>query len=118
VPDEDSEETSTDDIADDSIAAVLYAAQSALGQDPRTAAWAARRAYEAADRHAAKRLNEAEYTESLEQRVLSSKVVQNELSRQRRDIAALVNAHSSGSSKVFESLKSRADREEVLSSDK
>jgi hypothetical protein len=76
-------------IADDTLAAIAYAARYALTSDPQEAVWAARRAYEATDRFVAGGTSASAYTPEMEAAILASDIVQQELARQQRDLSDL-----------------------------
>lgn len=71
--------------ADDACAAVTYALRTLDTGEPQEAAWAGRRAYEAADHHVVHRLGVEGESE-----VLAHPIVQAEISRQLRDIDVLL----------------------------
>lgn len=91
--------------ADDAASAIAYALRTLDSGESQEAAWAARRAYEAADHHVMYRLGlEAE------SQVLAHPVVQTEFSRQRRDIEELLAAPE-GSAVLYVRLRDRARAE-------
>jgi hypothetical protein len=106
IPGED-EEPSVDEqaYADDAASAIAYALRTLDSGESQEAAWAARRAYEAADHHVMYRLG----LEG-ESQVLAHPVVQTELSRQHRDIEELLGAPES-STELFVRLRDRAKAE-------
>jgi uncharacterized protein YjaG (DUF416 family) len=77
--------------AGDAAAAVAYALRALETSDPQEAAWAARRAYEAADRFVIDRLD-VRLDAAGEARVMAHPVVQAEISRQLRDLRELLEA--------------------------
>lgn len=70
---------------EDAAAALVYTARSIVSSAAENAAFAARRAYETADRYASRSINEGEYSDLAESVILSNPVVQRELERQQRD---------------------------------
>jgi hypothetical protein len=75
-------------LADDALASLAYAIRCLLTPKPREAAWAARRAYEAADQ-AAIRILGVQPGPNTEFEIKSHGFVQRELARQRNDLALL-----------------------------
>lgn len=73
-------------LAEDAIAAIVYALRSYLTNDPQEAAWAARRSYEAADQFAIRQLDIDFQDKGVEHTLLSHPIVQQELMRQNRDL--------------------------------
>lgn len=73
--------------ADDAASAIAYTLRAIESGEPQEAAWAARRAYEAADHYVIHRLG----IEG-ESQVLAHPIIQAELSRQRRDLEELLGA--------------------------
>lgn len=88
--------------ADDAASAIAYTLRALEDGEPREAAWAARRAYEAADHHVMHRVG----VEG-ESQVLAHPIVQVELLRQRRDLEELLGARRE-SADLFVRLRTRA----------
>ena len=76
-------------LADDALSSLAYAIRSLLSMSPQEAAWAARRAYEAADQAAIRILGVQPGLPSTEYRIKSHLLVQRELERQKRDLTLL-----------------------------
>ena len=91
--------------ADDAASAIAYTLRALENGEPQDAAWAARRAYEAADHHVIYRLG----IEG-EAQVLAHPIVQAEFSRQRRDLEELLRARQD-SAELFIRLRDRARTE-------
>jgi len=91
--------------ADDAASAIAYTLRALESGEPQEAAWAARRAYEAADHHVMHRLGVED-----ESQVLTHPVVQAEFSRQRRDLEELMGARQE-SAGLFARLRDRAKAE-------
>ncbi len=94
--------------ADDAASAVAYTLRTLESGEPQEAAWAARRAYEALDHHVMHRLG----IEG-EDQILRHPLVQAELSRQRRDLDALLGVarDTDRSTQVIAELRGRAKAE-------
>ena len=90
--------------ADDAASAIAYTLRALDGGQSQEVAWAARRAYEAADHHVTHRLGIEEL------QVLAHPIVQREFSRQRRDLDELLGA-AEGSTALFARLRDRAKAE-------
>ena len=75
--------------ADDAIASLLYAIRSVLGEKSQEAAWAARRAYEAAYRAATRALKLKSIRPEDISAINSHSFVQRELARQADDLGSL-----------------------------
>lgn len=97
-----------DALAEDALSSLAYAIRCLLNPEPQEAAWAARRAYEAADQAAIRLLGVQPGLPSAEAEVLSHAIVQREISRQQRDLSLL----RSGS---LEEVKRKAFEDELLS---
>jgi hypothetical protein len=91
--------------ADDAASAIAYTLGALDTGEAQEAAWAARRAYEAADHYVVHRLGVAS-----ESQVLAHPIVQGELSRQRRDLVELLGAPQ-GSPELFARFRDRARAE-------
>jgi hypothetical protein len=102
----------TASLVEDAQAAAAYALRCAVGGDVMNAVWAARRAYEAADRYAGLRQNVTAFTDAAEEAILGHPTVQSELRRQRRDVQEL--EHMRDDPKGFAMLIDRAGREPLL----
>lgn len=76
-------------LADDALSSLAYAIRCLLKPEPQEAAWAARRAYEAADQAAIRLSGLQPGIPSNETSILAHEVVQRELSRQRSDLQLL-----------------------------
>lgn len=76
-------------IADDALASLSYAIACQIESSPQQAAWAARRAYEAADQVAIEFLGVRPGNASVEAEILACPIVQRELERQKSDLDAL-----------------------------
>jgi uncharacterized protein YjaG (DUF416 family) len=76
-------------LADDALSSLAYSTRCLLSLKPQEAAWAARRAYEAADQAAICALGIQPGLPHTEAAIKSHEIVQRELSRQRRDLALL-----------------------------
>jgi hypothetical protein len=91
--------------ADDAASAMAYTLRALDTGEPQEAAWAARRAYEAADHHVMHRLGVDGETQ-----VLAHPIVQAEFSRQRRDLDEILGARRE-SAGLFVRLRDRAKAE-------
>jgi uncharacterized protein YjaG (DUF416 family) len=89
IPSED--DTAGDDaaFADDALSSLAYAIRCLLSLDAQESAWSARRAYEAADRAAIRRLGIELDVPGVEATIRSHAIVQRELERQQRDLVLL-----------------------------
>ncbi|PKQ18860.1 MAG: hypothetical protein CVT66_11860 [Actinobacteria bacterium HGW-Actinobacteria-6] len=76
-------------LADDALSSLAYAIRCLLTPEPQEAAWAARRAYEAADQAAIRVLGVQPGLPSTEPAIKSHGFVQRELARQRNDLSLL-----------------------------
>ena len=77
-------------LADDALSSLAYAIRCLLTREPQEAAWAARRAYEAADQAAIGLLGvQPGGSQTNEIAIQSHTIVQRELARQREDLALL-----------------------------
>jgi hypothetical protein len=76
-------------LADDALSSLAYAIRCHLAPDPQEAAWAARRAYEAADQAAIRALDVQPGSSMVEAEIRAHAFVQRELERQREDLASL-----------------------------
>lgn len=111
IPNEDDESSFDAAVIEDTCAALVYALRSLRGQAAQNAAYAARRAYETADRYASQFINEIEYSGAAESQILNHPVVQQELQRQARDLQVI----TSGSNASFDlTLKQMGRGEAVL----
>jgi hypothetical protein len=91
-----------DSIMDDGIAAMMYALSVACNNNSNEAIWAARRAYDAADRIVQQKLNSSNIGISEECFILSDVIVQQEIERQQRDLNFLCNANCES---LFQSIQ-------------
>jgi hypothetical protein len=76
-------------LADDALSSLAYAIRCLLTPEPQEAAWAARRAYEAADQAAIRVLGVQPGSLNAEVAIKSHGFVQRELARQRSDLSLL-----------------------------
>lgn len=76
-------------LADDALSSLAYAIRCLLTPEPQEAAWAARRAYEAADQAAIRVLAVQPGLPNTEAAIKSHGFVQRELARQRSDLSLL-----------------------------
>jgi uncharacterized protein YjaG (DUF416 family) len=76
-------------LADDALSCLAYAIRCLLSPEPQEAAWAARRAYEAADQAAIRVLGVQPGLPDTETAIKSHGLVQRELARQRDDLSLL-----------------------------
>ena len=76
-------------LADDALSCLAYAIRCLLSPEPQEAAWAARRAYEAADQAAIRVLGVQPGLPNTEAAIKSHVLVQRELARQRDDLSLL-----------------------------
>ncbi|WP_148289873.1 DUF416 family protein, partial [Ideonella sp. B508-1] len=76
-------------LADDALSSLAYAIRCLLTPEPQEAAWAARRAYEAADQAAIRALGVQPGLPNTEAVIKSHGYVQRELARQRNDLSLL-----------------------------
>jgi hypothetical protein len=76
-------------LADDALTSLAYAIRCLLTPEPQEAAWAARRAYEAADQAAIRVLGVQPGLPTTEVAIKSHGFVQRELARQRNDLSLL-----------------------------
>jgi uncharacterized protein YjaG (DUF416 family) len=76
-------------LADDALSSLAYAIRCLLTPEPQEAAWAARRAYEAADQAAIRMLGVQPGLPDTETAIVSHAIVQRELARQRNDLSLL-----------------------------
>ena len=113
MPDEDANPDLPSAVFEDAAAAAVYMLRAARNGDPQDAAWAARRAYETADREVISTLNVGEVGDSEEAYVLQHPVVQVELQRQARDLDA-VSGIDGGQSAELIAVVSRARAENIL----
>ena len=89
IPDEDEMTTASHAVLDDALAATAYALRTAATFDPKEAAWAAKRLYEAVDSCAQRSLSVRGFTPDVERALLQDPRVQRELQGQGRDLAEL-----------------------------
>lgn len=89
MPDEDANPDLPSAVAEDAAAAVVYTLRATRDGDPQNAVWAARCAYETADREVLRTLNVGEIGDSEEAYILQHPVVMTELQRQSRDLDAV-----------------------------
>lgn len=104
-------------VAEHATAATAYALRARQSFAAQEAAWAARRAYEAADQYAIRDLAISQAGEENERLILSHPVVQAELERQRRDLIDIHEGLARGSEErsLVETLHQRATREHTVS---
>jgi uncharacterized protein YjaG (DUF416 family) len=95
--------------ADDACAALAYALRARLSGSSQEAAWAARRAYESVDHFAQAEHGIDPADPAAEARLLATSVVQDELRRQRRDLAELTGSETDA--ELFRRLRARARSE-------
>lgn len=76
-------------LVDDALSSLAYAIRCLLTPEPQEAAWAARRAYEAADQAAIRALGVQPGSPITETAIQSHSFVQRELARQRNDLSLL-----------------------------
>ena len=76
-------------LADDALSSLAYAIRCLVTTEPQEAAWAARRAYEAADQAAIRILGVQPGLPNTEAAIKSHGFVQRELARQRNDLSLL-----------------------------
>lgn len=89
MPHEDANPDFPSAVAEDAAAAVVFALRMLRDGDPQNAVWAARRAYDTADRAVLSTLNVGEVGDSEEVYILQHPIVQTELQRQSRDLDAV-----------------------------
>lgn len=89
LPDESDDWVIGHALADDALSSLAYTIRCVLNPDPREAAWAARRAYEAADQAAIRSTGVQLGLPHTELALNSHEFVQRELARQQRDLALL-----------------------------
>lgn len=89
IPEESDEWVILHAFADDALSTLAYAIRCLVTPDPQEAAWAARRAYEAADQAAIRFLDVQPGTPATELEINSHEIVQRELWRQQNDLALL-----------------------------
>lgn len=111
LPEEDTQRWLQFSLADDALASLVYAIRFILTPDTQEVAWAGRRAYEAADQAALRRLDIRPATTEGELAVLSHPIVQRELARQRRDLDIL---RQGPESEAIEKLRALAFSETLL----
>jgi uncharacterized protein YjaG (DUF416 family) len=97
--------------AEDAAAATTYALRCRQNGDPKEAAWAARRAYEALDHFVQASASSDTITVADEERVLSNPLIQAELMRQRRDLRELKAKSEHGVATLAEKMHQRAKTE-------
>lgn len=89
LPEESDEWTILHALADDALSSLAYAIRCLLTPEPQEAAWAARRAYEAADQAAIRSAGVQPGLPNTEIVIMSHRFVQRELARQRNDLVLL-----------------------------
>jgi uncharacterized protein YjaG (DUF416 family) len=107
IPGEDAPWSEHNPYVENAISAVCYALQCHATDQPQTAAYAARQAYEAVDHFVHNRDNVDFNLPGSEDRVLQDPLVQSELQRQRDDLDAL--ARMSESIDIIHQLRTRAE---------
>jgi hypothetical protein len=95
VPDDDAPWSRMRPLAEDAIASLSYAIRCLATADPQEAAWAARRAYEAADQLAIFDLAGDDKGLPAEEALIFHPIVQTELERQDRDIGLVLRGGTS-----------------------
>ncbi len=113
IPDEEAEgeEFTIDHVfVDHAVSTLAYAIRSLMEGEPQEAAWAARRAYEAADQAAIRLTGVAVDAPGAEDLFLRHPIVQRELTRQREDLALLHGGSS------IEELERNSFSQQLLSS--
>ena len=113
MPDEDENGSFESAVVEDACAAMIYAMHSLYADAAQNAAWSARRVYETADRYASSFLNEPEYSDVAEDRILKHPTVQLELQRQMRDLDTLKEANLTDAAVLIE-VKTLVSNERVL----
>lgn len=114
VPSEDDGwDEQTQPYAEDVAAALAYAFRARLSGDPKEAAWAGRRVYEAADHFAgAMVVRTSKVSRNDEFAIVSHPVVQAELARQQRDLRDLAELDRAGAVAVpLSEMRARSERE-------
>lgn len=94
-------------LADDALSSLAYAIRALLTADAQEAAWAARRAYEAADQASIVMLDIQPGTPAAEAAIRAHDIVQREMSRQLADLTLLREA-------AVDELQRRAYAEDLL----
>ena len=89
LPEESSDWSTGHALAEDALSSLVYAIRCLLKPEPQEAAWAARRAYEAADQAAIRLSGLQPGIPTSEAAILAHELVQRELSRQRIDLRLL-----------------------------
>lgn len=92
IPKEEEDPSYEAAVVEDAMASMAYIARSLYDDGPRNGAWAAARSYETADRFATQTINETSYSDGAEDVILNHPIVQQELSRQQRDLLRLSHA--------------------------
>lgn len=113
MPDEDSSPGLTAAVVEDAAAAMIYTLRAIREDDPQNVVWAARRAYETADREVLSALNVGSVGEFEEEYILQHPVVQTELQRQLRDLNAVFEVAGDVSVKLV-AIVARARSENIL----
>lgn len=107
LPDENDKEGIHVAFADDALSSLAYAIRCYLNSESQEAAWAAKRAYEAADQAAIRLLDGQSNTQSSEADILGHELVQLELERQLRDLALLQEG-------AIDDVREHSSREQLL----
>lgn len=113
MPDEDADPELSSAVAEDAAAAAVYTLRTIRDGDFQNAAWAARRAYETADREVLSTLNIGAIGDSEEAYVLQHPVVQTELQRQARDLDAISEIEGHAAAELI-AVVARARSEDIL----
>ena len=113
MPDEDSNPDLVAAVVEDATAAMIYTLRAIRSGDPQNVVWAARRAYETADREVLSSLNVGVVSGSEEEYALHHPIVQTELQRQSRDLDAVSEVAGSSSAELV-AIVSRARTENIL----
>ncbi len=105
IPEENTNWTIWHALIDDAISSLAYAIRCMLTSSSQEAAWAARRAYEAADQVVC-RLTDLELAHDREVKILSHPLIQRELERQTRDLNVLrIGVEEESIQKLYEMSK-------------
>lgn len=103
-------------VAEDAAAAAVYTLRVIREGDPQNAVWAARRAYETADRVVLSTLNVGEVGDSQEAYILQHPLVQTELERQLRDLDLISEVDGDATAELI-AVVARARSENILQYD-
>jgi uncharacterized protein YjaG (DUF416 family) len=114
LPEEQNEWAPLHVYADHAVSSLAYALRCLVDSNEKEAAWAARRAYEAADQGTIRQLAIQGGPTDSESHILSFPIVQRELSRQENDLAAIERL---GAPEALDQLKPKALSEHVLTAE-